>query len=185
MCSFLLSSNISDSSWKRSLKDGGADVKHHKQVIYQISMHGQKRFILNKGLGGKDPPQELETNPSPSMYHFWQKGEPFPTSSITDSVSFFFDRLQKMSCRNPFYPQKVSLWKQTSFFAPGPSGVSWEGRLWFTAESHQYGIVVSKSQTFFSRNATRAGSKEGRLFWQANKRFTRISLYSRKSPNHG
>ena len=32
---------------------------------------------------------------------------------------------------------------------------------------HQYGIFGGKSQTLFSRNATRAGSKEGRLFSQA------------------
>ena len=33
---------------------------------------------------------------------------------------------------------------------------------------HQYGIFSSKSQTSFSRNATWAGSEEGRLFLQAN-----------------
>ena len=33
---------------------------------------------------------------------------------------------------------------------------------------HQYGIFGGKSQTSFSRNATRAGSEEGRLFSQAN-----------------
>ena len=33
---------------------------------------------------------------------------------------------------------------------------------------HQYGIFGGKSQTSFSRNATRAGSKEGRLFSQAS-----------------
>ena len=32
---------------------------------------------------------------------------------------------------------------------------------------HQYGIFGSKSQMSFSRNATRAGSEEGRLFSQA------------------
>ena len=32
---------------------------------------------------------------------------------------------------------------------------------------HQYGIFGSKSQTSFSRNATRVGSEEGRLFLQA------------------
>ena len=32
---------------------------------------------------------------------------------------------------------------------------------------HQYGIF-GQSQTLFSRNATRAGSEEGRLFLQAN-----------------
>ena len=32
---------------------------------------------------------------------------------------------------------------------------------------HQYGIFGGKSQTSFSRNATRAGSEEGRLFSQA------------------
>ena len=32
---------------------------------------------------------------------------------------------------------------------------------------HQYGIFGSKSQTSFSRNATRAGSEEGWLFSQA------------------
>ena len=32
---------------------------------------------------------------------------------------------------------------------------------------HQYGIFGGKSQTSFLRNATRAGSKEGRLFSQA------------------
>ena len=32
---------------------------------------------------------------------------------------------------------------------------------------HQYGIFSGKSQTSFSRNATRAGSEEGRLFSQA------------------
>ena len=31
---------------------------------------------------------------------------------------------------------------------------------------HQYGIIGSKSQTFFSRNAIRVGSEEGRLFLQ-------------------
>ena len=33
---------------------------------------------------------------------------------------------------------------------------------------HQYGIFGGKSQTSFSRNATRAGSEEGWLFLQAN-----------------
>ena len=33
---------------------------------------------------------------------------------------------------------------------------------------HQYGIFSGKSQTSFTRNATRAGSEEGRLFSQAN-----------------
>ena len=33
---------------------------------------------------------------------------------------------------------------------------------------HQYGIFGGKSQTSFTRNATRAGSEEGRLFSQAN-----------------
>ena len=32
---------------------------------------------------------------------------------------------------------------------------------------HQYGIFGGKSQTSFTRNATRAGSEEGRLFSQA------------------
>ena len=32
---------------------------------------------------------------------------------------------------------------------------------------HQYGIFGGKSQTPFTRNATRAGSEEGRLFSQA------------------
>ena len=34
---------------------------------------------------------------------------------------------------------------------------------------HQYGIFGGKSQTSFSRNATRAGSEEGQLFSQATK----------------
>ena len=34
---------------------------------------------------------------------------------------------------------------------------------------HQYGIFGGKSQTSFSRNATRAGSEEGRLFSQATR----------------
>ena len=33
---------------------------------------------------------------------------------------------------------------------------------------HQYGIFGCKSQTSISRNATRAGSEEGRLFSEAN-----------------
>ena len=33
---------------------------------------------------------------------------------------------------------------------------------------HQYGIFGGKSQTSFARNATWAGSEEGRLFLQAN-----------------
>ena len=33
---------------------------------------------------------------------------------------------------------------------------------------HQYGIFGDKSQMSFSRNATRAGSEEGRLFSQAS-----------------
>ena len=37
---------------------------------------------------------------------------------------------------------------------------------------HQYGIFGGKSQTSFSRNATRAGSEEGRLFSQATLNFT-------------
>ena len=32
---------------------------------------------------------------------------------------------------------------------------------------HQYGIFGGESQTSFTRNATRAGSEEGRLFSQA------------------
>ena len=43
---------------------------------------------------------------------------------------------------------KISLWKQPSFFAPGPSG-------------------VSCAQTSFMRNATWARSEEGPLFSQA------------------
>ena len=34
---------------------------------------------------------------------------------------------------------------------------------------HQYGIFCGESQTSFTRNATRAGSEEGRLFSQAIK----------------
>ena len=37
---------------------------------------------------------------------------------------------------------------------------------------HQYGIFGGKSQTSFTRNATRAGSEEGRLFSQANNKNT-------------
>ena len=37
-----------------------------------------------------------------------------------------------------------------------------------TDSHHQYGIFGGTSQTSFSRNATRAGSEEGRLFSQAN-----------------
>ena len=33
---------------------------------------------------------------------------------------------------------------------------------------HQYGIFCGESQTYFTQNATRAGSEEGRLFSQAN-----------------
>ena len=42
-----------------------------------------------------------------------------------------------------------------------------EARLQSSHLSHQYGIFDGKSQTSFSRNATRAGSEEGRLFSQA------------------
>ena len=38
--------------------------------------------------------------------------------------------------------------------------------------SHQYGIFGGKSQTSISRNATRAGSEEGRLFSQATVELT-------------
>ena len=34
---------------------------------------------------------------------------------------------------------------------------------------HQYGIFDGESQTSFTRNATRAGSEEGRLFSQATR----------------
>ena len=37
---------------------------------------------------------------------------------------------------------------------------------------HQYGIFGGKSQTSFSRNATRAGSEEGQLFSQATIEWT-------------
>ena len=43
-----------------------------------------------------------------------------------------------------------------------------EARLQSAHLRHQYGIFGSKSQTSFSRNATRAGSEEGRLFLQAS-----------------
>ena len=42
---------------------------------------------------------------------------------------------------------------------------------------HQYGIFGGKSQTSFTRNATRAGSEEGRLFSQA----MYISTYLKKN----
>ena len=42
-----------------------------------------------------------------------------------------------------------------------------EARLQSSHLRHQYGIFGGKSQTSFSRNATRAGSEEGRLFLQA------------------
>ena len=42
-----------------------------------------------------------------------------------------------------------------------------EARLQSSHLRHQYGIFGSKSQTSISRNATRAGSEEGRLFSQA------------------
>ena len=38
-----------------------------------------------------------------------------------------------------------------------------------TDSRHQYGIFCGESQTSFSRKATRAGSKEGRLFSQASR----------------
>ena len=38
---------------------------------------------------------------------------------------------------------------------------------------HQYGIFGGKSQTSFTRNATRTGSEEGRLFSQATQKATR------------
>ena len=41
--------------------------------------------------------------------------------------------------------------------------------------SHQYGILGGKSQTSFSRNATRAGSKEGQLFSQASLDYSEMS----------
>ena len=45
---------------------------------------------------------------------------------------------------------------------------------------HQYGIFGGESQTSFTRNATRAGSEEGRLFSQAsfwgNQHFYVLSL---------
>ena len=39
---------------------------------------------------------------------------------------------------------------------------------------HQYGIFGGKSQTSFTRNATRAESEEGRLFSQATVLWTRL-----------
>ena len=46
---------------------------------------------------------------------------------------------------------------------------------------HQYGIFGGKSQTSFTRNATRAGSEEGRLFSQATVlRNTQFSLWCQK-----
>ena len=36
-----------------------------------------------------------------------------------------------------------------------------------TDSHHQYGVFCAESQTFFSRNATRAGSEQGTLFSQA------------------
>ena len=41
-------------------------------------------------------------------------------------------------------------------------------KLQSSLSSHQYGILGSKSQTSFTRNATRAGSEDGRLFSQAS-----------------
>ena len=43
-----------------------------------------------------------------------------------------------------------------------------EARLQSSHLRHQYGIFGSKSQTSISRNTTRAGSEEGRLFSQAS-----------------
>ena len=43
---------------------------------------------------------------------------------------------------------------------------------------HQYGIFGGKSQTSFSRNATRAGSEEGRLFSQATSILVGVELHS-------
>ena len=42
---------------------------------------------------------------------------------------------------------------------------------------HQYGIFGGKSQTSFLRNATRAGSEEGRLFSQAKYFTSRTDVF--------
>ena len=47
---------------------------------------------------------------------------------------------------------------------------------------HQYGIFGGKSQTSFTRNATRAGSEEGRLFSQA--RLFQAKAIDPLSPSH-
>ena len=44
---------------------------------------------------------------------------------------------------------------------------------------HQYGIFGGESQTSFTRNATRAGSEEGRLFSQATQRAVIASVFLR------
>ena len=52
---------------------------------------------------------------------------------------------------------------------------------------HQYGIFGGKSQTSFSRNATRTESKEGRLFSQATDELTidsNISFLLLKNNKH-
>ena len=45
---------------------------------------------------------------------------------------------------------------------------------------HQYGIFGGKSQTSFTRNTTRAGSEEGRLFLQATVTWTHGNNFDEK-----
>ena len=53
----------------------------------------------------------------------------------------------------------------------------WNAKLQSSRVRHQYGIFGGKSQTSFLRNATRAGSEEGRLFSQAKYFTSRTDVF--------
>ena len=64
-------------------------------------------------------------------------------------ISRYFVIVVKFQYRIPFQldQEKCSLQKQPSFFAPGPSGVSREGRLRFIAGNIIFALVPFSSET--------------------------------------
>ena len=106
----------------------------------------------------------------------------FPSSKWISSVAGIF----KILVRLKLLAQLIHMWECKTFavghkvFVRGVMkdwkmcGFNWQklhmiiyAKLQSSRVRHQYGIFGGKSQTSFMRNATRAGSKEGRLFSQA------------------
>ena len=95
------------------------------------------------------------------------------------------NRRSRVGLSTPFYTKHCYNWKTpdlfwwefslshiftdliTDYYRSNQSALM--TRCW-TDFCHQYGIFCGESQTSFTRNATRAGSEEGRLFLQAKER---------------